>query len=493
MTRRSGQSVRPPRIASVTGAVSDLVQRAEAAIRERRLLKTGQTILVAVSGGVDSMVLLEVLRQLAAAHRWRLSVAHFNHRLRGRASDADERLVRATARRLGLPCVVERADVRKMAGEQKLSMEVAARRLRHEFLARAARERGAQAVALAHHADDQVELFFLRLLRGAGSQGLAGMDWSGVSPADPRVPLIRPLLDCSKTRLLAFARAAKIRFREDTTNASLDMLRNRVRHELLPFLRRRYQPALDAVVLRQMAIHRGEAEWMDELTAAWRRRRRPAFESLAPALQRRILQNELIAHGVSPDFELIEKLRTWPARPVTVGPRLAIRHDGLGRLRQMAAPLHQFNDEQCSLNLAGRSGRGAFGGVVWDWRIVPGGKSKPPKFCRGCEWFDADRVGPSAVLRHWRPGDRFQPAGMNRPVKLQDLFTNAKIPRDERRRLVVAATSAGDIWWVEGLRISERFKLTGVTERRLQWRWRTRTRLHGRPWGPSNRRYSPYG
>jgi tRNA(Ile)-lysidine synthase len=99
------------------------------------------------------------------------------------------------------------------------------------------------------------------------------------------------------------------------------------------------------------------------------------------------------------------------------------------------------------------------------------GKSGQPKFSAGAEWFDADKVGSAVVLRHWQPGDRFQPIGMGHTVKLQDLFTNLKIPADQRRRLVVAANSVGEIWWVEGLRIAERFKLSRGTRRRLWWRW----------------------
>ena len=120
---------------------------------------------------------------------------------------AKSRLVRAIAADRHLPCVFEHANVRQLAQEQKLSLEMAARRLRHQFLARAARARGLRCIALAHHADDQVELFFLRLLRGSGGQGLAGMKWIGPSPVDRRVSLVRPLLGCSKADLLQFALA----------------------------------------------------------------------------------------------------------------------------------------------------------------------------------------------------------------------------------------------------------------------------------------------
>jgi len=133
----------------------------------------GEKVLVAVSGGLDSMVLWRVLQELAPAHRWRLVVAHYNHGLRGAESDRDEALVRSVARRLRCPFFSERGDVATLAKERGLSIEMAARQLRHEFLARTARSQTCSSIALAHHADDQVELFFLRLLRGAGHEGLA--------------------------------------------------------------------------------------------------------------------------------------------------------------------------------------------------------------------------------------------------------------------------------------------------------------------------------
>ena len=263
--------------------MTDLLQRVEQNIQYRRLLKRGQAVLVGVSGGLDSMTLLHALHKLSSRHRWRLTVAHFNHQLRGRSSDADEKLVRQTAAAMKLPFVAGRANVREFAQKSKLSVEMAARKLRHDFFARTAKERKIRVIALAHHADDQVELFFLRLLRGAGGEGLAGMKWRSPSPVDSKIMLVRPLLDATKAELRGFARENKIRFREDATNASLDLPRNRVRNELLPLLQRRYQPALTKTVLRLMEIVGAEADVVGEMARRWlvkekwnaRPRRRP--------------------------------------------------------------------------------------------------------------------------------------------------------------------------------------------------------------------------
>jgi tRNA(Ile)-lysidine synthase len=186
--------------------VSELLKSVERSISKRGLLRRGQSVLVAVSGGVDSMVLLDVFRDLSLKYSWQLTIAHLNHQLRGRSSDADEQLVLRTARRFGLPFVSERTDVKKFAKAQKLSIEMAGRKVRHEFLARTAKRLRIGTIALAHHADDQRELFFLRLLRGSGSEGLAGMKWRSPSPAISKVELIRPFHEQPKAALLNYAR-----------------------------------------------------------------------------------------------------------------------------------------------------------------------------------------------------------------------------------------------------------------------------------------------
>ena len=466
--------------------MTDLLQRVEQNILNRRLLKPGPAVLVAVSGGLDSMVLLHSLHELSSRHRWKLTVAHFNHQLRGRSSDADERLVRRTAATLKLPFVAGRIDVKGFAQKSKLSIEMAARKLRHEFFARAARERKIRVIALAHHADDQVELFFLRVLRGAGGEGLAGMKWRSPSPVDAKIMLLRPLLDTTKEELRRFARKNKVRFREDATNARLEMPRNRVRNELLPLLRRRYQPALTRTVLRLMEIVGAEADLIGETARQWLkktgrdgppgrprtpRRGVPTFKDLPVAVQRRVLQLQLSEIGVPAVFGLIESLRQSTDVQVNLGPQLSILRDATGMVSLPLAPPSGFSTNETVINLAGRAGDVEFDGMRLGWRLEAGANFARPHGRKACESFDADKVGGNITLRHWRPGDRFQPIGLRSSVKLQDLFTNRKIPRTRRRALMVAAAENREIFWVEGLRISENFKLTPQTRRRLVWRW----------------------
>jgi tRNA(Ile)-lysidine synthase len=454
--------------------VGDLTSHIEASIAERKLFRDGQRILAAVSGGVDSMVLLDLLHRLAAAHRWKLTVAHFNHQLRGAKSDADERLARHSARKLRLPFVAGRADVRGFARKSGLSLEMAARKLRHDFFAATAKKLKIPTVALAHHADDQVELFFLRLLRGAGGEGLAGMKWSNGSPSAPKIRLARPLLDLPKTALQSFATKNKIAFSEDASNASIDIQRNRVRRELIPLLTRHYQPALGRSVLRLMEVVGAEAEFVAHTARAWLQgNRTPDFGRLPVAVQRRLIHLQLITLKLSPEFDLVERLRLGPGQMIAVGANCSVFRDAAGLVHSQKLELLRFSSQKRELLLSAKEKEDeiTFGGLRIYWQIADdNGMSNACKYGH-VEYFDADKVGASVWLRRWQPGDRFQPIGMGSAKKLQDLFTNLKVPRAERRQRVVAATRHGELFWVEGLRMAEKFKLDENTVRRLKWSW----------------------
>jgi tRNA(Ile)-lysidine synthase len=467
--------------------VTDLFQRVEQNIQNRKLLKRGKAILVAVSSGLDSKTLLHVLHALSARYRWKLTIAHFNHQLRGRSSNADEQLVRKTAMALKLPVVVGRANVRKFAKKSGLSIEMAARKLRHDFFARMAKERKIRVIALAHHADDQVELFFLRVLRGAGGEGLAGMKWRSPSPVDSKIMLVRPLLDATKAELRGFARESKICFREDATNASLNLPRNRIRNELLPLLLRHYQPALTKTVLRLMEIVGAESDLAGEAARQWLketgregplgrpRRGVPTFEKLPIAVQRRALQLQLAELGVSVDFDLVERLRQSADLPVSVSSKFSVLRDVTGKVILRSRQPAEFSSNELAVNLAGRAGEVAFDGMRIRWYLDTGRRFSLPGGQKAREFFDADKIGNEITLRHWRAGDRFQPIGFKSAAKLQDLFTNVKISRARRHSLIVAETAGGEIFWVEDLRMAENFKLTPRTRRRFVWRWHRRS------------------
>ena len=434
------------------------------------MIPDGVPALVAVSGGVDSMVLLHALAELATTHHWPLTVAHFNHQLRGRDADADEQFVARAAKKLGLRFVSERGDVKAFAAARKISVEMAARHLRHHFLARTAEKLGARHIFLAHHADDQVELFFLRLLRGAGTQGLGGMEWTAPSSFGKGIALLRPLLGETKAALVAFARARKIAFREDASNRSLAIPRNRVRKKLLPLLRRDFAPAIDRTVLRSMELVHDEGEFVTREAIAWlEKKRRGAFDTLHVALQRRVVQIELLAHGVVPQFEHVEHLRTHVNEWLTLHAGFICRRRASGEIEARPVRFTPFQSGEAHVALGTRAGRTACESAVLMWSFATGHTLPAPR--AHTEFFDADAVGASIVLRHWREGDRFQPIGMKQPVKLQDFFTNQKVPRARRHELLLATTEGGEIFRVEGARIGERFKITPATRRILEWNW----------------------
>lgn len=473
----------------------ELPARVEQNIEVRALIAPHESVLLAVSGGVDSMVLLHVLAALSRRRGWNLLVAHLNHQLRGRAANADEALVRQTSEKMGLACITDRADISGFAKRNKLSAEMAGRKLRHEFLARVAEAHGISTIALAHHADDQVELFFLRLLRGSGPDALGGMKWKAPSPANPKLVLIRPLLDQSKAALTRYAVENAIAYREDVTNRATDYLRNRIRNELLPLLRKEYQSGLDRTILRVMDMIGAEAEWASASAQEVLTSKVPSkvpgtpvkttqaypgtdtgaitdsFTSFPLALQRRLIQLQIIQAGAEPDFDLVEALRVSPNEPVSIGVGKMARRTAGGRVFFEPSATPAFNPARASVDLSAQRAV-VFENVEFLWKFGPCPVVPPRRANPGRELFDAASVGRHVILRHWQPGDRFQPVGMACPVKLQDIFGNQKVLRKCRYQLILATTSQNEVFWVEGLRIAERFKLTGNTRKCLEWRWK---------------------
>lgn len=453
--------------------VSNLRQQVGATIRRHRLIPDGTACVVAVSGGLDSVALLRLLCLLGKNRGWRLHVAHFNHRLRGRAADADERFVRRLADELGLPATVGRADVRAHARRHRSSIETAARDLRHAFLAQVARESGAERIALGHHANDQTETFFLRLLRGSGGAGLGGMQFDSPSPADPSVRLVRPLLETPRTAIADFARSQRLRWREDATNRDEQVLRNWLRRRVLPLLEAKTRGAIHRLVSRTAQMLVAEAQLSRAAARDWLRRhpRRPPFGELLPAVQRQVVAAQLTALGVEAGFEVIERLRLQANEAVTTSVGL-LQRDATGELHAAEVAAPAFADTGRTVVLRGESGRAEFDGVRIRWRrrTVPRGWVVPQPVA-GREFLDARAVGGRLELRHWQVGDRFQPIGLGRPAKLQDLFTNAKVPRGRRHALVVACAGDRGIVWVEGLRLGETAKVGPATRRVIEWRW----------------------
>src|SRR5262245_44325761 len=215
----------------------DLLARVRETIRRHDLAPRGSRFVIAVSGGSDSVALSHLMMSLDRAGHFQVAAfAHFNHQLRADA-DRDERFCTDLAASLGRPLIVDRGDVAELARREHLSIEDAARRLRYRFLERARVQAGADVVALGHTRDDQADTFLLRLLRGAGARGLAGMH-------PRRGVIVRPLLDCRRSTLREYLEDNGLSFVHDSSNEDVSVPRNRVRAELLPLLEERFNPSI---------------------------------------------------------------------------------------------------------------------------------------------------------------------------------------------------------------------------------------------------------
>ncbi len=463
---------------SEPAAAADLPQWVLNYARDNAMFIPGDRVLTAVSGGPDSVALLHLLAGLQESLGVILGVAHFDHGLRGEESQADAAFVEELARRLSLPCHLGQGRVRDLARQEKLSLQMAGRQLRFDFFQQLCRTHHYHKVALGHTADDQVELFWVRLLRGASPQGLKGM-W----PATPG-GLVRPLLSVAKEVLLAWLRQQGLAYRTDSSNLSRVYLRNRVRLDLLPELSRHYNPRLPQAVWRLQSLLQGEERFLSRetdraLDLTVRRLAEdffslnlPVFFTLDPALQNRVLQ--AVAGKAGGDLPLTA---SQVASLLDLGQG---RRSGgllsLGRQVKVARAgqeLHFFKalpppPGDKSTMLAAGSGE-TEGPEGWRWQLsqVPYGpqtRLPPPPHVA---FLDLDRLMFPLEVRHFRTGDRFWPQGAPGAKKLQDFLVDRKIPRWLRPYLPLVE-SGGKIVWVAGLRVAEPVKIGPHTRTVLQ-------------------------
>ncbi len=468
--------------------LSDRVLRT---IRRYGLAPQGGRVLVALSGGPDSVALLHLLREIEPSGALSIAgLAHFNHQLRGADADEDEGFCRRMAGALSLPIEVGRADVRALAENERRSIEDVARSVRYAFLEEAASHLGADVIATGHSRDDQAETFLLRLVRGAGPRGLAG-----IFPRSGRI--IRPLLDVRRAELRAYATEHQLAFREDATNQDLGIPRNRIRHELIPYLERELSPGIVEVLAREAAIAREDEERLHEEAIAvldgvvlgeeaassgtveveleW-------LNSLSPALASRVVREVLgrVAPGRFTGFEHVERLLAL-ARGEGSGDSLslpgaqAVRRNGritLGPPR----PEPFSNSFRSPLSIPGEV---VLAGPAWavsaTWGTpCTGGQATPDRFpAAGVRprdgWLQAavevGAVRLPLTVRSRRPGDRLRPAGMGgRSKKLQDLLVDRKIERAARDLLPLVVDADDRIVWVVGEPLAEDFRVTGPSQ-----------------------------
>ncbi|HTY12082.1 MAG TPA: tRNA lysidine(34) synthetase TilS [Bacteroidota bacterium] len=442
-----------------------LFERFKRYIQAKKLIAPGSTVLAAVSGGIDSAVLLDLMWELS--HEWGLDLAvlHVNHQLRGREADADEKFVGSLAKGYRVQAFIGRVETKKEAARKKISIQEAARDLRYAFFLTKKAELDADAVVTAHNADDNAETMLLNFLRGTGIDGLAGIPASRSQGS-----IVRPLLFASRKEIAEYARGRKLKFREDSSNLTDKYSRNFLRRKVIPKIEERINPSLTASLMSSAAVFRMNAGYLhDQVRNAWKgavsEKDGEMFflkvEMLKqhPFLRQMIVHDVFLKTGIEPSADrigaVVSLLDNEPGTRVDCGNGWKAENES-GRIR-----LSQ-------MNLAG-----GFSFVLNDEGTVENGffslsvkksRNLPNKLGRNSstEYVDAGKVRFPLCVRSWKEGDSFVPLGMKQKKKVSDLFVDLKIPRTEKRRIPVVE-SEGNIVWVAGCRIDDRFKITSTS------------------------------
>ena len=463
-----------------------LFEAFRAAAVGRGLIVPGDRVLAAVSGGPDSVGLVALLLKLREEMPLEVRLAHFNHRLRGPEADEDERFVGELAGRWVLPLKVGSAEVRGRAAAKKLNLEEAGRDLRYAFLRRAAASAGATKIATGHTMTDQAETVLMRLMRGAGISGLGGI--APLAAGEP-CPVVRPLLGIAGPDLRAWLAAEGLPFRLDASNRDRRFLRNRIRAELLPELERRYEPRIVAHLARLAEIAREEDELLNgfvgELADEFviRRGREISLDMrtlplLLPALARRVgreFLRQVLGDLRDVSFEDVASLcALGEGKQFTLRKGVVLRREagetGLKKSAPKARPYRILWDGRGTVSLpaAGLALSGTR-------RRAGGGPRRAAGGDQAGALLDADRLGFPLLVRTRRPGDLYRPLGAPGRKKLKELLRAKGVPVARRDRLPVVV-SRGEIVWVPGLPVAERFKVRDTTGIVLSIRVKTRRR-----------------
>lgn len=451
----------------------DLIQSMLSTISRFEMIRSGDRVLVAVSGGPDSVALLHALWSIQDQTGIKLHVAHLNHSFRAEESDRDAEYVRELSSRLGVSCTVEKIDVPTVQRSLRVSPEEAARLVRYEFLERAADSVGADRIAIGHTSDDQVETVLLNLLRGTGVDGLAGMP-------PVRGQIVRPFIETSRAEVERYVAEQDLRPMVDSTNLQPRYTRNKIRLDLLPKLRDEYNPDIDSAILRVSELARADTAYLyvearDALQSSTVER---AEDSLTldsaslleyPLAVRRRVVREAVreARGGLTDLgflhteEILRMLRTGvpfeyelPGGTFVTG---NARH-----LKLMAArPVESIVTFDVELPVPGRAEVAEIDLLVES--TITTERLDPVQPRSGMQaMLDFASIVGTLRVRNWRPGDRIRPFGMAGHKKLQDVFVDAKIPRAVRHRIPLIADDE-KVVWVPGLVLSESARVTDRT------------------------------
>ncbi len=452
--------------------VSDLLSRLEQYCREKSLIQSSDSIAVAVSGGVDSVILLHLLNELKRKYQLRLHVAHFNHQLRGKESEGDEVFVRRLARKYGMPCSVRKVNTAAYAKGRRASLQEAARELRYNFFREIANEKETWKIATAHNANDNAETVLLNLCRGTGLQGLTGIP---VQRTD--IPVIRPLLFATKEEIEAYAKSKHLKFRIDSSNKKLHYRRNLIRKRILPLLEKSLNPEVVKALNRTSEILGRLDHMLDEqanghlqrilftVSARELKVNISRLTKLDPFLQETIVQ------------KLAQKLTGVSLEAEKVGKVLRLVTSNAGKHLDLSKSLSVYRDRNALVFAKPRETlhyeipievdkEYEFDDYRFSSRSVSRRRARFTSN-KNIEYVDADRLNNRLLLRTWREGDWFMPLGMRKKKKLSDFFIDEKIPLHRKHSLPVLE-SHGNIVWICGVRLDNRYRLSPATRRILK-------------------------
>lgn len=491
----------------------DFIRAVERDIRSKSLFSPGSSILVAVSGGPDSVCLLHVLLELQRHWDLRLAVAHFDHGLRAEESKRDADFVASLAGAKGLSFYLGSGDVkgfsRSRAGGGALSIQDAARHLRYNFLLKTLKEIGFDYLATAHNAQDQAEELLFRFLRGSSMQGLCGIPWKRVDG------VIRPLLGRTREEILSYLKAASIEYVIDSSNLTLKYERNRIRQQLFPILVREYNPNLIHTLCRIAEMLRedemvltGMAEEVFERAASVESARitlqLEIIRQYPIAIRKRVYRMALSQLTGGRILAMLVSKHLYALDGVVMGqgnPNASLNLPNGVMAKREYEILHLLggttgrrseSDEVCPTGVqettcsVNGAGTWHLPGSLWGvnisfhdpasaarlWMLLDyspyeymSGKGSRVGFTARVLWLNGDRIAFPIGLRTRRPGDRFVPFGHSHPMKLKDFLIARKVPQELRDRLPLLVSVSGEIIAIAGLEIAEPFKVQEDTQR----------------------------
>ncbi|GAW92227.1 tRNA lysidine(34) synthetase TilS [Calderihabitans maritimus] len=442
-----------------------------------QLIHPHDHIVVGVSGGPDSMALLHVLLLLQREYRLKLYAAHLNHMFRGEEAKEDARFVETIGKKWGVPVWVEEYDVPSLVASSGMSAQEAARQVRYEFLYNVAARVNARIIAVGHHADDQAETVLMNLLRGGGLEGLSGM-----SPK--RGKIIRPLFEVSRREIEQYCQEHNIPFRQDPSNKKTIYLRNKIRLQLIPLLKE-FNPQITQALFRMADVLREENDLIDQaVDEIWSRVVEKEsseevifslaeFSKLHRALKRRIVRkayDRLTGTKTGLAYDHVESVLKLAERghvgeklklPGTVWVERSYRVFSLTFfMAQKTIPFFHY-----VLRIPGITTIEELGLRI-EAQIVEVPKKFPTD--KTIAFLDYDKMSLPLYARQRKPGDRFQPLGLNGSKKLKDFFIDLKVPVVERNRIPIICDCRDRIVWVAGFRIAEPYKITPQSKRALR-------------------------